>query len=99
MPEVLAPAGDESSLTAALAAGADAVYFGLAEGFNARARAGNFSLDTLAATVARIHRAGARAYLALNTLVFEGELAFVERVVRGNTCYNFRRSVKSRYWG
>jgi putative protease len=82
MPEVLAPAGEATALAAALAAGADAVYFGLAEGFNARARAGNFSLETLPATVARIHRAGARAYLALNTLIFEGELAFVERVVR-----------------
>lgn len=81
-PEVLAPAGDETALAAALAAGADAVYFGLEEGFNARARAGNFSLATLDRTVARIHRAGARAYLATNTLVFETELAFVERVVR-----------------
>jgi len=39
-------------------------------------------METLDRTVARIHRAGARAYLALNTLVFETELDFVERVVR-----------------
>ena len=84
-PEILAPAGDERSLAAALAAGADAVYFGLQEGFNARARAGNFSLATLESTVARIHRAGARAYLALNTLVFESELDFCERVIRRAT--------------
>lgn len=82
VPEVLAPAGEEAALAAALAAGADAVYFGLEEGFNARARAGNFSIATLDRTVARIHRAGARAYLTLNTLVFETELPFVERVVR-----------------
>ncbi len=81
-PEVLAPAGDLEALKAALASGADAVYFGLSEGFNARARAGNFELANLADTVARIHRAGARAYLAVNTLVFEPELEFVERVVR-----------------
>ncbi len=81
-PEVLAPAGDLDSLKAALAAGADAVYFGLQEGFNARARAGNFSFANLPETVARIHRAGARAYLAVNTLVFEPELEFVERVLR-----------------
>ena len=81
-PEVLAPAGDLSALQAALAAGADAVYFGLQEGFNARARTGNFTLADLAATVARIHRAGARAHLAVNTLVFEPELPFVERVLR-----------------
>jgi len=81
-PEVLAPAGDLDALKAALAAGADAVYFGLSEGFNARARAGNFSLANLDETVARIHRAGARAYLAVNTLVFEPELEFVENVLR-----------------
>lgn len=69
-------------MKAALAAGADAVYFGLAEGFNARARAGNVSLANLAEVVGRIHRAGAKAYLTLNTLVFEGELPFVEGLVR-----------------
>lgn len=81
-PEVLAPAGDRPSLEAALAAGADAVYFGLDEGFNARARAENFSLDNLAETVDRIHQAGARAYLTTNTLVFQSELAALDRVLR-----------------
>lgn len=81
-PEILAPAGDLAALQTALAAGADAVYFGLQEGFNARARTGNFALADLAATVARVHRAGARAYLAVNTLVFEPELPFVETVLR-----------------
>jgi putative protease len=81
-PEILAPAGDVASLRAALAAGADAVYFGLDDGFNARARAANFALDGLAATVAEVHRAGARAYLTFNTLVFESELARLEAIVR-----------------
>jgi putative protease len=81
--EVLAPAGDQASLEAALAAGADAVYFGLDEGFNARARASNFRLERLPEVVAQIHRAGARAYLALNTLVFEPELAKLEEILRG----------------
>ncbi|HEX2570678.1 MAG TPA: DUF3656 domain-containing protein [Polyangia bacterium] len=81
-PEVLAPAGDLASLRAALAAGADAVYFGLDAGFNARARAANFSSTNLAETIALIHRAGARAYLALNTLVFERELGLVEDILR-----------------
>jgi putative protease len=82
-PEILAPAGDAACLSAALRAGADAIYFGLQEGFNARARAGNFTLAGLPETVAEIHRAGARAYLALNTLVFEPELDFVEHVLHG----------------
>jgi len=81
-PEILAPAGDLESLRAALASGADAVYFGLDEGFNARARANNFSVDTLAETMALVHRAGARAYLTLNTLIFEPELPGVETLLR-----------------
>ncbi|NMO16309.1 U32 family peptidase [Pyxidicoccus fallax] len=81
-PEILAPAGDLDSMKAALASGADAVYFGLDEGFNARARAENFSLATLPQTLALVHRAGARAYLTLNTLVFEPEMPVVEDILR-----------------
>jgi putative protease len=80
-PEILAPAGDLEALRAALGSGADAVYFGLDVGFNARARAHNFSLDNLAEVVGLVHRAGARAYLTMNTLVFEPELAMAARLV------------------
>ncbi len=83
LPELLAPAGDAAALAAALAAGADAVYFGLDEGLNARARAKNFALAELPATCDRIHRAGARAFLTLNTVVFEEELPLLEELLRG----------------
>jgi putative protease len=81
-PEILAPAGDRDALSAALAAGADAIYFGLDDGFNARARAENFSSANLPEIVTWIHRAGARAYVTLNTLVFEPELPIVEQLIR-----------------
>jgi putative protease len=81
-PEILAPAGDDDSLDAALGAGADAVYFGLDEGLNARARATNFSAARLPELCDHVHRAGARAYVTLNTLIFEHELAAVEQVLR-----------------
>jgi len=81
-PEILAPAGDPASLETALAHGADSVYLGLDSGFNARARADNFSAAGLAETAARIHRAGARLYLTMNTLVFEPELEAVEDLIR-----------------
>jgi len=80
--ELLAPAGDRAALEAALAGGADAVYFGLDEGFNARARAVNFPLASLPAVCARVHASGARAYLAVNTLVFEPELERAEAILR-----------------
>jgi putative protease len=81
-PEILAPVGDVDSLAAALGAGADAVYLGLDEGLNARARATNFSLDGLGEVADRVHAAGARLYLTMNTLVFEAELGWVEAVLR-----------------
>src|SRR4051812_5118405 len=80
--EILAPAGDRDTMSAALAAGADAVYFGLDDGFNARARATNFASDALPEIVAAVHRAGARAYITLNTLVFESELPIVAQLIR-----------------
>ncbi len=72
-PELLAPAGNWDCVRAAVANGADAVYFGLPR-FNARMRADNFSEADLPEVVRFCHRAGVRAYVALNTLVFTGEL-------------------------
>jgi putative protease len=79
--EVLAPAGDRPAMEAAVRAGADAVYFGL-QAWNARARATNFTLETLAETMAFLHAGGCKGYVALNTLVFDGELPAVEQAIR-----------------
>lgn len=80
-PEVLAPAGDAAALSAAIRAGADAVYFGL-EGFNARARASNFDSARLGETMAELHAQGVKGYVTLNTLVFDAELPAVEAAIR-----------------
>ena len=80
--ELLSPAGDMTCLRAAVENGADAVYFGLACGFNARARAGNFELGELDEAVEYLHRRGVKGYLTLNTLVFSAELPEWEGVVR-----------------
>ncbi len=81
-PELVAPAGDRDCACAAVENGADAVYFGLASGYNARARAANFADEDLPGLVAFLHRRGVKAYLALNTLVFSHELADFERKAR-----------------
>ncbi len=81
-PELLAPAGDHDCLRAAIENGADAVYFGLDHGFNARARATNFQLDTIGDTMKLLHRRGVRGYVTMNTLVFSDELEEVERTAR-----------------
>ncbi|MEI9954439.1 MAG: DUF3656 domain-containing protein [Pseudomonadota bacterium] len=80
-PEVLAPAGDQLALEAAVGAGADAVYFGV-DAFNARARAQNFSVEGLPETVGRLHERRVKAHLTLNTLVFDAELDAWAEVVR-----------------
>ena len=72
-PELLAPAGDWESLRAAVAHGADAVYFGLPN-FNARQRAANFALAELPEVVGYLHDHNVRGYVTFNTLIFPDEL-------------------------
>jgi len=79
-PEVIAPAGGEEALRAAIENGADAVYFGL-EDFNARLRAGNFAVAALPEITARLHERGVRAYVTLNTLIFADELEGAARLL------------------
>lgn len=70
--EILAPAGGEQQLIAALRCGADAVYFG-ASGFNARRNASNFGDEEFIAAVKACHLRGAKAYITLNTLIRDCE--------------------------
>ncbi len=72
--ELLAPAGDWDCMRAAVANGADAVFFGV-EKFNARARANNFRMDELPEIMAFLHSYGVKGFLTFNILVFENELA------------------------
>jgi putative protease len=81
-PELLAPAGNWDCARAAIANGADAIYFGLDCGFNARARAANFSLSELGDLMRLLHLHGVRGYVTLNTLAFSDELEAIEETVR-----------------
>ncbi|WP_145031737.1 U32 family peptidase [Caulifigura coniformis] len=81
-PELLAPAGDRQCIRAAIENGADAVYFGLNVGFNARARAENMGPADLPEIMAELHQRGVRGYVTLNTLVFSDELDAVEPLIR-----------------
>ena len=74
MTELLAPAGDEKTAYAALRAGADAVYLGLTR-FSARESAENFCVSALEKLTREAHLLGAKVYVALNTLVKDGELS------------------------
>lgn len=81
MSEILAPAGDAQSFSAAIDAGADAVYLGLTD-FSARKSAENFTLDNLKEYADKAHLFGVKVYVALNTLVKEKELADFFRCAR-----------------
>ena len=80
--ELLSPAGDRECLRAAIENGADAVYFGLDRGFNARARATNFSLDDLPDVMNQLHGRGVRGYVTFNTLIFADELPDAEHTLQ-----------------
>ena len=78
LPELLCPAGSPEALRAAIAAGADAVYFG-GGAFNARIRARNFTSDDVTEAIQLCHAYGVKAYMTFNTLVSDRELpAFLE---------------------
>lgn len=76
--ELIAPAGNMECARAAVANGADAVYFGLPR-FNARMRADNFTEEELPELVRFLHAHEVRAFVTFNTLIFTGELADAER--------------------
>jgi len=79
--EIMSPAGDWTCLRAALQSGADAVYFGV-RGLNMRAGSRNFTRSEMGRIARDCHAAGARAYLALNTMVHENELERAGNVVQ-----------------
>ena len=79
--ELLSPAGDWDAMKAAVANGADAVYFGLSA-FNARARAHNFTIDELPEVMGFLHARNVRGFVAMNVLIFPEELPEAERFTR-----------------
>ena len=79
--ELMAPAGDYESLQAALAAGADSVYFGVGQ-LNMRARATvNFTPEDLEEIVGRCRARGVRSYLAVNTIVYDHDLEVLQSLL------------------
>jgi putative protease len=79
--ELLAPVGSFAALQAAIHAGADAVYFGIAD-FNMRATAAvNFTMENLAEVVDICHQANIKCYLTVNTLLYNEDLLTMQRIV------------------
>ena len=79
--ELLAPAGSHAMLSAAINAGADAVYFGL-DGFNMRATAKNFKIEEIDSVVSLCHERDVKAYLTLNTIIYQEEIPLVKHILK-----------------
>lgn len=79
--ELMAPVGSYEALAAAIEAGADSVYFGVGKLNMRSASAANFTLDDLAQIVAMAHAAGVKAYLTVNTVVYEDEIRTMQEVI------------------
>ncbi|MBO7148540.1 MAG: U32 family peptidase [Clostridia bacterium] len=71
-PELLAPAGSMEALDAAIAGGADAVYFG-ASVFNARMNATNFDREQIERAIGKCRNFGVRSNITFNTLIYDRE--------------------------
>ena len=79
--EIRAPVGSRESLSAAINAGADAVYFGV-EGLNMRSKSSaNFTLDDLRDIAATCTGHGVKTYLTVNTIVYDEDLEKVDAIV------------------
>ena len=79
--EIMAPVGSYESLAAAIAAGADSVYFGV-EGLNMRSRSSaNFTLEDLREIASRCNANGVKTYLTDNTIVYNEDLPKVDAIV------------------
>lgn len=72
-PELLAPAGNYEKLVTAVHYGADAVYLGGKE-FSLRAKAGNFSAETMGEGVKFAHDRGVKVYVTVNIFAHNQDL-------------------------
>jgi putative protease len=79
--EILAPAGGQEQLLAAVRTGADAVYLGTGS-FNARRNAKNFGADELKQAVSYCHGRGVKVHVTVNTLVKDRELETLYNEIR-----------------
>ena len=77
----MAPVGSWESLAAALAAGADAVYFGI-EGLNMRSRSSaNFPADDMARIAGICAEKGVRTYLTVNTVIYDNDMETMRMII------------------
>jgi putative protease len=79
--EIISGVGDYPSLYAACDAGANAIYFGV-KGLNMRDFGKNFTIKDLPRVIEYCHERKIKAYLAMNTIVYDKELPLVKKILK-----------------
>ena len=83
--EIMAPVGSRESLTAAIQAGADSVYFGIGQ-LNMRSHSANhFNIDDLREIAQTCNEHGIKSYLTVNTIIYEEDLPTMREIVDAAT--------------
>lgn len=79
--EIMAPVGSRESLTAAIQAGADSVYFGIGQ-LNMRSHSANhFTIDDLRDIAATCNEHGIKTYLTVNTIIYDEDMDTMHQIV------------------
>jgi len=79
--EIMAPAGSWESLSAAIKAGADSVYFGI-EKLNMRAKSSsNFTTEDLREIVRICNENNVKSYLTVNTILYDNDLSLMREII------------------
>jgi len=79
--EIMAPAGSWESLTAAINAGADSVYFGI-EKLNMRSKSSsNFTTEDLRTIVNICRENNVKSYLTVNTILYDNDLTLMREII------------------
>ena len=79
--EIMAPAGSWESLSAAIKAGADSVYFGI-EKLNMRSKSSsNFTTEDLREIVRICKENNVKSYLTVNTILYDNDLTLMREII------------------
>jgi putative protease len=93
--EIMAPVGSWESLTAAIQAGADSVYFGI-DRLNMRSQSTvNFSFEDLKEIVRICRDANVKTYLTINTILYDQDMSLMHDIVDAARKYEVNAVIAS----
>ena len=80
--EIMAPVGSRESLSAAIQAGANSIYFGI-EHLNMRAHSASaFSINDLREIAQICDAHNIKSYLTVNTIIYENDIEMMHSIMK-----------------